>query len=322
VCHETNGLWQSVFLSLYGSIKTRGDEEQTRWRTVVLSREMQLSGVRWNGRTRLKRSLGESGAGVGEDAGEESNRRVLRLGMGLRFVAGLTSKLSNALLHEKYKALVVGLPGCGKTAILKKLSFRKPTQPPSLVVSSDLTLGMLIPPRVNASAECLEQALLPVGRVETVEQDDLMLSALRLDVDQKMRLIYMQLFPFVDAIVVVVDSSDRATIKDTALSLESLLSEEWLAVRILLILANKSDLPSSMTKHEVAQQLNLFTVAARMKNCRCQPCSAITGEGVLEGIEWLREQLKMYQHVEPGDEILKRHHFPLFGGQPTADLWA
>lgn len=58
----------------------------------------------------------------------------------------------------------------------------------------------------------------------------------------------------------------------------------------LLIFANKQDLPYAKTPNEIKEGLKLHNL--RQKNWFIQPCTATTGEGLYEGLEWLSQTLK------------------------------
>ncbi len=64
-----------------------------------------------------------------------------------------------------------------------------------------------------------------------------------------------------------------------------LLEEEKLAGVPLLIFANKQDLLNALPPNEIAEGLHL--PAIRDRQWQIQPCSAKTGEGLQEGMEWL-----------------------------------
>ncbi|KAK6014487.1 hypothetical protein OSTOST_20129 [Ostertagia ostertagi] len=53
----------------------------------------------------------------------------------------------------------------------------------------------------------------------------------------------------------------------------------------LLIFANKQDLPNAMTTAEAIKALGLE--AMRDREWHVQPTNAVTGEGLIEGLEWL-----------------------------------
>uniref|UniRef100_A0A3Q3B3I6 ARF like GTPase 3 n=1 Tax=Kryptolebias marmoratus TaxID=37003 RepID=A0A3Q3B3I6_KRYMA len=74
------------------------------------------------------------------------------------------------------------------------------------------------------------------------------------------------------------------------LELAELLEEEKLAAVPLLIFANKQDLMTATPPSELAESLNLHTVRDRM--WQVQACSALTVEGVQEGMTWVCRNIK------------------------------
>ncbi len=53
----------------------------------------------------------------------------------------------------------------------------------------------------------------------------------------------------------------------------------------LLIFCNKQDIKGSLTTNEIKQYLDLDTIATR--HWGIIGCSARTGEGLLEGVDWI-----------------------------------
>lgn len=62
----------------------------------------------------------------------------------------------------------------------------------------------------------------------------------------------------------------------------------------LLVLANKQDLLQALPASEIAAALNLCLV--RDRAWQIQGCSARSGDGLMEGMEWLIRQLKLPPH--------------------------
>ncbi|XP_035465145.1 ADP-ribosylation factor-like protein 3 isoform X2 [Scophthalmus maximus] len=69
------------------------------------------------------------------------------------------------------------------------------------------------------------------------------------------------------------------------LELAELLEEEKLAAVPLLIFANKQDLMTASPASELAESLSLHTIRDRM--WQVQACSAVTAEGVQDGMTWV-----------------------------------
>ncbi|GAA5992346.1 hypothetical protein JCM11641_007858 [Rhodosporidiobolus odoratus] len=80
-------------------------------------------------------------------------------------------------------------------------------------------------------------------------------------------------FEQTDAVVWVVDSSDRARMGDCRKELHELLKEERLMGASLLVFANKQDIANAMTVEEISQTLDLATLSTS-HHCSIQPCSA------------------------------------------------
>ena len=67
--------------------------------------------------------------------------------------------------------------------------------------------------------------------------------------------------------------------------LAELLAEEKLMGVSVLIFANKQDLFNSAKASEIAEGLHLHTI--RDRAWHIQACSAVSGEGVKDGLNWI-----------------------------------
>ena len=94
-------------------------------------------------------------------------------------------------------------------------------------------------------------------------------------------------FEQTDGLIWVVDSADRVRLKDCREELAALLSQEKLTGASLLILANKQDLAGALTASEIAEALDLHGAAFSNRHWLILPCSAFTGEGLVEGTDWI-----------------------------------
>jgi ADP-ribosylation factor protein 1 len=68
-----------------------------------------------------------------------------------------------------------------------------------------------------------------------------------------------------------------------------MLSEEELREAVLLVFANKQDLPGAMTTPEVTDKLGLHTLRGR--TWYIQATCATTGDGLYEGLDWLSKNV-------------------------------
>lgn len=91
-------------------------------------------------------------------------------------------------------------------------------------------------------------------------------------------------------IIYVVDSNDRERIDEAALELQKVLREDELRDSVLLVLANKQDLPNAMSVAEVTDKLGLHSL--RSRQWYIQATCATSGDGLYEGLDWLSTALK------------------------------
>lgn len=102
---------------------------------------------------------------------------------------------------------------------------------------------------------------------------------------KSLRFYWRNYFEQTDGIVWVIDSADRRRLQDCKEEFDLLLQEEKLSGATLLVFANKQDLPGSLTKEEIAAMLELDKIVNR--HWMIVSCSAITGEGLSDGVEWI-----------------------------------
>lgn len=69
-----------------------------------------------------------------------------------------------------------------------------------------------------------------------------------------------------------------------------MLKEDELKDAALLVFANKQDQPGALTASEVSKQLNLVDMKDR--SWSIMACSAIRGDGLNEGLDWLADVIK------------------------------
>lgn len=86
------------------------------------------------------------------------------------------------------------------------------------------------------------------------------------------------------------DSNDRERVDEAALELQKLLREDELREAVVLVLANKQDLPNAMTVADVTEKLGLNSLRGRqwyiISTC------ATSGDGLFDGLDWLANALK------------------------------
>ena len=65
------------------------------------------------------------------------------------------------------------------------------------------------------------------------------------------------------------------------------MKQERLAGASVLILANKQDLAGSLDPKAIADALDLSDEAFASRHWTVQPCSGVSGDGLLDGLTWL-----------------------------------
>lgn len=87
----------------------------------------------------------------------------------------------------------------------------------------------------------------------------------------------------------MVDSSDDVRVQECNKQLTEILEEPLLNNVPLCVFANKQDIETSLKADEISECLNLDKIINR--NWSLFPCSAIKGDGIQDGIQWLLETI-------------------------------
>nr|ABD65454.1 Arf5 [Suberites domuncula] len=176
---------------------------------------------------------------------------------------GLTiSNLFNSLFGNKnMRILMVGLDAAGKTTILYKLKLGE-------IVTTIPTIGF---------------------NVETVEYKNISFTVWDVGGQDKIRPLWRHYFVNTQGLIFVVDSNDRERINEAKDELARMLQEDELRDAVVLVFANKQDLPNAMSVSEIKDKLGLHNLTSR--NWYIQTACATQGTGLYEGLDWLSQQL-------------------------------
>lgn len=173
----------------------------------------------------------------------------------------LSSVLTRLFGKSQMRILMVGLDAAGKTTILYKLKLGE-------VVTTIPTIGF---------------------NVETVEYKNICFTVWDVGGQDKIRPLWRHYFQNTQGLIFVIDSNDRERIAEVEKELQSMLQEDELRDAILLIFANKQDLPNAMTAAELTEKLGLHSL--RNRQWYIQSTCATQGQGLYEGLDWLSTQL-------------------------------
>lgn len=177
----------------------------------------------------------------------------------LEFVVNRTRRKSTGV-----NVMFLGLDGAGKSSLLSVLSGEKKT------TATPPTQGFLI-------------KNLKVGNTKV--------HAFDVGGQAHVRPYWRQCCNMVAGIVFVLDSSNLERLQEAYDMLHEILEEDMVRGIPVLVLANKQDLTDRASSETIRNALNLqqYEVGDKPLEWRIQSCSAVTGAGILEGMQWLLE---------------------------------
>jgi len=126
--------------------------------------------------------------------------------------------------------------------------------------------------------------------VETVQYKNIKFQVWDLGGQTSIRPYWRCYYPNTQAIIYVVDSTDVDRLDTTKEEFHAILDEEELKEALVLVFANKQDLPGSLDAPKIAEALELHKIKSR--TWTIFKTSAMKGEGLFEGLDWLAENLK------------------------------
>ncbi|KAM8750402.1 ADP-ribosylation factor 4-like [Sparus aurata] len=163
--------------------------------------------------------------------------------------------------NKQMRILMVGLDAAGKTTILYKLKLGE-------IVTTIPTIGF---------------------NVETVEYKNISFTVWDVGGQDKIRPLWRHYFQNTQGLIFVVDSNDRERVEESKDELTKMLQEDELRDAVLLIFANKQDLPNALSVTELTDKLGLQNL--RNRQWYVQTACATQGNGLYEGLDWLSNEL-------------------------------
>ena len=92
------------------------------------------------------------------------------------------------------------------------------------------------------------------------------------------------------ALIMVIDSADHNRLDMARKELHAVLEMDELREACVLIFANKQDLKEAITPAEISEALSLHSIRAH--DWHIQACSAVKGDGLYEGLEWITNHVR------------------------------
>jgi ADP-ribosylation factor-like protein 6 len=183
---------------------------------------------------------------------------------------GLLSRIAEALglVKAEAKVLIVGLDNSGKTTLINHL------KPPGGGTSVDE-----VTPTVGFQVEQFAK-----GKINFTVYD--------MSGQSRYRTLWEQYYRDVHAIIFVLDSTDKIRMCVAKEELDQLLRHNDIKRSLcpMLFFANKTDSIGAFTPAECMDQMGLFQIRDRPWHMTAS--NAITGSGVLAGVEWLSEEIR------------------------------
>ena len=156
--------------------------------------------------------------------------------------------------------LVLGLDNAGKTTILKKFKGED-------IDTISPTLGF---------------------DIQTFDFRGYKLNVWDVGGQKTIRSYWRNYFDQTDALVYVIDAADHRRMEETSMELGQLVDEAKLADIPVLVYGNKSDLMNAMEQCEIEESV---APVLKGRNYFVVECSAKTGKGLQDGMEWLVDQI-------------------------------
>ena len=184
----------------------------------------------------------------------------------------MLSRLSSAFTRKtKYdlRILVVGLDNSGKTTVINQLKGQT-------VQTND------VKPTVGFSTE-------------EFARENLNLTMFDMSGQSRYRSLWEHYYRDVQAIIYVLDSTDKVRMCVAKDELDSMLEHKDITHKEipLLFFANKVDLPGGLEPVDIAKKLELYDVED--KPWHIASTNALTGEGIDGGIVWMAEKVLEFE---------------------------
>jgi len=128
--------------------------------------------------------------------------------------------------------------------------------------------------------------------VETIKVPPLEFLVWDVSGQERLRTFWRHYYHGTTGIVFVVDSHDVERLPIAKRELHGILKEEELNDAVLLVIANKTDLPNAVSMDRLSHELDLQSLHGRAMHI--QPAVAQKGTGLKEGLVWLAKAMKAH----------------------------
>ena len=126
--------------------------------------------------------------------------------------------------------------------------------------------------------------------VEQVDYKNISFTVWDVGGQDKIRPLWRHYYQNTEGLIFVVDSNDTDRLEAARDELHKMLNEDELRNAVVLVFANKQDLPNALSTSEMTERLGLHQL--RSRQWFIQATCATTGDGLYEGLDWLSGVLK------------------------------
>ncbi|KFY62149.1 hypothetical protein V497_02559 [Pseudogymnoascus sp. VKM F-4516 (FW-969)] len=206
---------------------------------------------------------------------------------------------------EEFSILLLGLDNAGKTTLLSQIKSHYLASHPAPATKTVPTVGQ---------------------NVATIDLPDMYLKVWDIGGQESLRRLWQSYYASCHAIIFLVDSTDIGSgvevsdsgdiggssgvdeedgrLAECRAVLESVLAHEDTSGVPLLVLANKQDREDCVEvvriKEGLVKKVFEGEKGAGIRDSRVLPCSALTGAGVKEAVEWVRSRVVWNKEARPG----------------------
>ena len=163
--------------------------------------------------------------------------------------------------RNNFKIIILGIQNAGKTTILYQLSLGQ-------LVKTTPTIG---------------------SNVEELIYENVKFQAWDLGGQESTRSVWDVYYMNTDGVIYVIDSQDENNYEESKNQFHKIIKNSALKNATILIYANKQDLPGAKSVEQIIKDYQLDNI--KNHSWKIQSCSATRGEGLIEGLKWLSEQL-------------------------------
>jgi len=183
--------------------------------------------------------------------------------------------------RDEFCVLILGLDNAGKTTFLEQTKIK-------------------FNPKYQRSTQQLKRVSTTVGlNIGKIDVGNIRMLFWDLGGQEELRTLWDKYYSESHGIIYLIDSADPERFDESKDAFVNMLANEHLDTVPLLILANKQDKPEAKTVLDIKEAFHDSARRIGNRDCMIRPISALTGEGVMEGIEWMRKCVERNPYRPP-----------------------